>query len=158
MTRFYTALVLFLALPIAGSVCLAQADLADPAGGALRASDGQPVAIWITHVKADRRAEFESLLDKFWKAGDAAYRSGKMEEKMRAAYRGVRVLYPQAPEEDGTYTYVYLVDPYLPGANYEMLDFWRLSYPEDEARKLDQQMGETMAAPQGEIYVVQKGY
>lgn len=158
MMRFCTALVLVLLIPIAAGVCLAQTDNTDPIGATLRASDGQPVAIWITHVKADRRADFEALIEKFWKSGEAAFRSGKMNNEMRAAFRGVRMLYPQAPEQDGTYTYVFLVDPYLPGANYEMLDFWRLSYPEDEAQKLDEQMGEMMAAPQGQIYVIQKGY
>ena len=134
------------------------ADSTDSAGATIRASEGEPVGIWLNHVKPDKQAQFEEFMETFWKSGDAALAEGQMTETQTEVYRSVRVLLPQEPNEDSTYTYVFLADPLMPEAEYSLLSFLKLRHDDAEAEQIYGMFRDALARPQEGFYVQQSRY
>jgi len=84
-------------------------------------------AVWViaNYVKADKVAQFEDFNLKYLKpAGD---------EVAPDVTKTVRFLKPAKQNQDGTYTYYYLMDPALNNANYEMLPILTAKYGKEKA-------------------------
>jgi hypothetical protein len=114
------------------------------------AMQGDSVWIIINPVKADKRAEFEKFVhDIFW-AG-----AGKLSKQDQKTFRQTRILHPVEPEEDGTYSYFFIMDPLLKGANYDIMSLLTKMYGETKAKEHMKLMDEAMAGEQKSYRVVQ---
>lgn len=130
----------------------------DPYGADIRATEGEPIAIWVNHVKSNRQEQFEQFLDAFLKGADEVVKTGKGEAPDLRAYRSVRLLKPAQAEEGGTYTYVFLADPYIEGANYDILAMLKKTYSDEEAHRIFGLFEESLARSQDGIMVQQSAY
>lgn len=84
-------------------------------------------AVWVVanYVKADKVAQFEDFNLKYLKpAGD---------EVAPDMTKTVRFLKPTKQNQDGTYTYFYLMDPALKDANYAILPILETKYGKEKA-------------------------
>jgi hypothetical protein len=87
------------------------------------------------YVRADARQTFEDFVrDVLW---PAFQRSGAPGVSAPGEYllQRIRFLKPQAANEDGSYTYTFILDPLVPGVSYNVLEFLRNAYGEAEALK-----------------------
>jgi hypothetical protein len=117
-----------------------------------RATTGDTVLIAVNHVRADRRAQFEEFAQKFWEAGT---RAGALDSVQTATFRYTRTLYPTAPDSDGTFAYLFIMDPAIRGGNYDIGALLKQLFPADEASRLGRMLEESMARPQDLMKVVQ---
>jgi hypothetical protein len=65
------------------------------------------------------------------------------------------VLTPNEPEEDGTYSYILLFDPRIPGASYEPIDYLVKMYGQEKAEEYIHLFTDSMAKPQTGYVAVQ---
>lgn len=77
-----------------------------------RAGPGETVWVFVSVVWPQRREEF---LDFVREVNAPAARAVKPE-----AYATMRLLEPTQPNADGTWSFVWLMDPVLPGEDYEL--------------------------------------
>jgi hypothetical protein len=124
---------------------------AQPTASALpRAKNGDTVWVLINHVKADKRQQFEQFVHQiFWDS------SSKLSAADQQVFRQTRVLHPTAPEKDGTYSYIFLMDPYIPGGNYDIHALLNKMYGEPKASQYNKMFDETTAADQTQYLEVQ---
>ncbi|SIT93533.1 hypothetical protein SAMN05444128_3054 [Pontibacter indicus] len=107
---------------------------------------GDTVWVVINHVKPDKREQFERFVyEIFWPA------SSKLDEKAQRAFKHTRVLNPVAPEEDGTYTYVFLMDPLISGEEYWIDGLLKKMYPTKQAEEYYKLFLDALAR-EGETY------
>ena len=99
---------------------------------AARAKKGEPVVLFIYAIKADKRAQFESVIKKIREANDQLKRTKP--EYGRVA-RQTRELLPAKANADGTYTYVFLADPVVSGFEYSIADILREAFGQAESDK-----------------------
>jgi hypothetical protein len=111
---------------------------------------GDTVWVIVNPVKADKRQQFEKFVHEvFW---DQATRLSKEEHR---AFRQTRILHPTAPEADGTWSYVFIMDPLLKGINYGIEPMLIKMYGETKAQEHLKLLGETMAGEQKRYVTVQ---
>ncbi|MBS4057854.1 MAG: DUF4440 domain-containing protein [Bacteroidales bacterium] len=92
-----------------------------------RAKVNDKILIVLNHVKADKVAQFEDFYKtKLAPAGTAFNPQAK---------GTVRVQSPSGPNTDGTFTYVFLMDPYVDGLNYDINYPLEASYGPEKARE-----------------------
>lgn len=90
-----------------------------------RAQHGQPVWVSVSVIKADRRDEFSRFVREVVAPAARAARP--------AEHASVRFLEPVAPGADGTWSFVWLMDPALPGATYEVQPILEAAYGHHKA-------------------------
>jgi len=73
-------------------------------------------------------------------------------------FRQTRVLHPVKPNEDGTYTYVFLMDPLIPDADYSILNYLKKMYGEEKANEYYKMFTESLNRPQEGYKVIQSRY
>jgi hypothetical protein len=118
------------ALPLAVVAC-AVAGGAD--GVRARAQAGDTVYVIEHYVRAERRQQFEEFVETvLW---PAFQRSAARKPARGRALRQTRMWRPAAPNEDGTYTYTFVLDPVVSGESYNVLELLRETYPEEEAKQ-----------------------
>lgn len=66
-----------------------------------------------------------------------------------------RFLYPAKQNEDGTYTYVFLMDPVIEGAEYDIEILLINAYGEGKIKKYGQQWHDFLASPQVAYSLIQ---
>jgi len=71
-----------------------------------------------------------------------------MEEVELCARRHTRFLHPAEQNEDGTYTSVFLMDPLVEDADYDIVSLLTKAYGQEKAEEYVQLWGETLAGPQ----------
>jgi hypothetical protein len=114
---------------------------------------GDTVWVILTPVRADRREEFERLMETLWRRGTSF---GAQEDSVvLRTFRRTRLLRPVSPNSDGTYTYVFLPDPRVSGAEYELDSLLPRMLPPDSARAFSEQFEATLAGKQQGIVTVQ---
>lgn len=122
-------------------------------GTAIRASKGDTVWVVLNHVKSDKREQFEKFIHEiFWPA------SNKLGPAEQQAFKQTRVLHPVEPNEDGTYTYVFLMDPVISGANYSILNYLEKMYGEKKAQEYAAMFNDALNTPQVGYTLVQSEY
>ncbi len=94
-------------------------------GDQRRAVTGEPVWVCVDRIKADRRDDYRRFLDEV-KA--PAVRGVRPE-----AHRSVRLLEPTSPNPDGTWSFVWLMDPALPGEDYDAAAMFTAFYGSEKA-------------------------
>jgi hypothetical protein len=106
-------------------------------------------AVWVllNHVEAGRRAQFERFA--FAVLRPAA------ERLVSAIPARVRVLAPTRANDDGTYTYVMLPDPVLPGEDYGLAPLLERAHGEERGREHLLAFADALATPQVRYELVQ---
>ena len=115
----------------------------------LRADEGELVWIILNHVKPDKREQFEEFLEIWMQTVEKLIKEKKMDSKSAQAFRQGRTLFPTNANEDGSYTYIFLCDPWIEGVNADMLLWLNKAYPEEEAGKYLQMFRTSLMHPQG---------
>ena len=115
----------------------------------IRASQGQPMWVLVNHVKANRREAFERFVHDILRP--------MAEQTSMDQFRQTRFLHPTATNEDGTYTYVFLMDPLVVGADYTFEGFKQF-YGEEKAREYEQIWEEAFARPQEAYELIQSSW
>jgi hypothetical protein len=115
---------------------------------------GDTVWVLANAVRADRRAQFEEFAEAFYAAG---LRSPSALDSLSAAsFRQTRLLFPTAPDSDGTYTYLFIMDPRIPGADYDIGKALERLFPAAEAKRLAGLLDSSIARPQKGWLVIQR--
>lgn len=114
-----------------------------------RAEKGQRVGVALEHIKADKREQAERFLDLFWRNEDA------WPAEDQPTRVNTRLLYPTEANADGTYTYAWLFDPFVEGANYSVRTLLRKMYGEEKAAEYVQLWVDAHASDQVEHILVQ---
>ena len=112
--------------------------------------EGERMWIRINTIKADKREQFEHFVHTI------LYPAVMQVEP--AVARQVRFLHPNAPNEDGTYTYVFLMDPLIEGFDYGIEQLLKRAYGEDVGEEHDELGRETEAAPQSGYDMTQSAW
>ncbi|WP_221392042.1 hypothetical protein [Dyadobacter sp. NIV53] len=94
------------------------------------AKPGDKVWVFVNTVKADKRPQFEQFLhDIFW-AG-----AKKLGEDDQKVFLQTRILHPTAAEADGTYSYLFIMDPVIEGGNYDIKSLLTKMYGDSKAEQ-----------------------
>ena len=116
----------------------------------IRASAGEKVWVLLNHIKADKREAFEHFMQNILIPA--------AQKVAPDVYRHVRFLQPTEPNEDGTYTYIFLPDPVLPDAEYSIEELLKQAYPEEQVTEYMQRWKDSLASPQVGYEVVQTSW
>jgi hypothetical protein len=103
--------------------------------------------VLLNHVKADKRDVFERFM------GEIIMPTAERFEPN--VTRRVRILHPTTPNEDGTYTYIFLMDPVVADGEYEFERILERFYPPEQVAAYLRMWEEAMAVPQISYAVVQ---
>jgi hypothetical protein len=107
------------------------------------AVEGDEVWVAVNTIKADKREQFERwVYEIFWPAGM------KLPAQERLAFEYTRVLRPAKAYDDGTWTYLYVMDPVIPGAEYDIERLLKRMFDEARAWEYGRRVEETYARPQ----------
>lgn len=90
-------------------------------------------SVWVVtyKIRPDKRAQYEGFVTRFWKTGlDYGTRQ---DARVLAAFKKTRVLYPNRTNDDSTSTYMFIMDPVVPGAEYDIQKLLRLMLPPAQA-------------------------
>ena len=127
-----------------------ESPVADSKSGPLRAAEGDSVWVFVNHIKADKREQFERFVHEiFW---DSASR---LSEPEQLVFRQTRVLHPNQPEKDGTYSYIFIMDPVIPGGDYSIESLTKKIYGDQKAKEYLAMLEETNAREQTGYIMVQ---
>lgn len=113
-----------------------------------RAVSGERVMVIINHVKPDRRDEFESFVRDFLVPG--VKRLGETDPLAVQAHSRTRVIMPTRQNPDGTYTYLFLMDPVVAGFSYDFEDL-KAVYPAAEVDRRSAEFFDSLAEEQVHI-------
>ncbi len=104
---------------------------------------GDEVWVIVNTIKADKREQFEKFVfEIFWPGAK------KLSMADQQAFKSTRVLTPTKANEDGTYTYLFIMDPVIPGANYSIDKFLIKMFGEKKAAEYGKMFDETAVKPQ----------
>jgi hypothetical protein len=95
-----------------------------------RAKEGDSVWIYINHVKADKRQDFEKLLHEVFFDS-----SSRLSDDQRRVFQQTRILHPTQAEKDGSYSYVFLMDPVISGGEYDIEKLMEKIYGKENAKQ-----------------------
>lgn len=141
--------------PAAEPAPAAPAPAAAPAAtSAVQAAAGDTVRMFINHVHADRRQQFEQFV--LQTLTPTLDRIAATDPQVRQQRQHTRMLQPIQANPDGTYTYIFLLDPPVPGADYTFTTlFRRAGMPEEQATTHIRSFQESLARPQeARTYIV----
>jgi hypothetical protein len=117
------------------------------------AKEGDKVWVIINHVKADKRQQFEKFVHEvFWP------NASKLSQADQRLFKQTRVLHPANAEEDGTYSYLFIMDPLIEGGDYDIGSLLRKMFGEAKAEEYGKMFGETQARDQTQYMSVQAKY
>jgi hypothetical protein len=84
-------------------------------GTRLMAKAGEEVHVWAYPVKADKRKQYEHFVhDIFWPG------ASKLPAREQQVFRQTRVMHPIKANADGSYTYLFIMDPMVKGGDYDI--------------------------------------
>ena len=111
---------------------------------------GEKVLLLLNHIKAEKRGDFEHFIQSILAPA-----------VMRVApdlHDRVRALFATQPEQDGSYTYVLLIEPLMAEASYDIAEVLYKAYPSEEASVYLRIWEEAQAAPQTGYEIVQSNW
>ncbi len=121
-----------------------------------RAAPGDTLYLIEHFVRADRRVQFERfLVGSYW---PAVRRLALTDSASARVLRQTRVLYPARPNDDGTFTYVFVTDPVVRGESYNVLEQLRRVYGAAETERRYRELTESWARPFAARPYVQPAY
>ena len=108
----------------------------------LRADEGELIWIILNHVKPDKRQQFEEFMDFMNQNFEDIIKEGKASPEEAKAYKQMRILHPTQANEDGSYTYVFLGDPWIEGV--ELSKVWLRKKYSEEVQKYYQMFSDSL--------------
>lgn len=115
-----------------------------------RAIEGESAWIALNKVAADKREVFEKFI--YEVLFDKVIELGGLNELV---LNNMRILHPAGANEDGSYTYVFMADPIIPGVNYTIMHYLVQVYDEEEAKEKMKMFSESLVEPQMLIELTQ---
>jgi len=106
----------------------------------IRAAEGERMWVLLNHVKADKLEQHQHFVHDILMPA--------AEKVALAAFRHTRFLYPTEPNEDGTFTSVFIMDPLIEDADYTFLGVLTKAYGEEQAKEYIKLWEEAEASPQ----------
>jgi hypothetical protein len=116
----------------------------------MRAHEGEPMWVMLNHIRPEKRKEFEHFLHAILMPA-VAHIHPEVFSKMR-------VLHPSLPNDDGTYTYIFLMDPLVETGEYNISHILNQYYRPEQADEYLNIWDESLARPQVEYDVVQSAW
>ena len=98
---------------------------------------GEHMIVVLNYIKAEKRAQFDDYLKRF-----------QTDLRKVIPNDRTRFLKPVAANEDGTLTYVFLIQPVVKGGDYSMLSVLTKSTSKEEAERRMKQFLDCLAKPQ----------
>ena len=95
-----------------------------------RAKSGEDVWVIVTYVKEVSKPEFEQWIKEVFYP--ALYKSE--DPKTKQQLNATRWLEPSRQNEDKTWTYVWIMDPVVPNADYDILSLLNKAYGEEKGK------------------------
>lgn len=118
--------------------------------GRKTAAEGEKVWVIINHIKADKRQQFEKFIHEiFW---PMATKLGAEDQRV---FRQTRVLHPTKAEADGTYSYIFIMDPIVEGADYDIDNLLKKMYGPEKAAEYGKMFDETKVREQTQYLEIQ---
>ncbi len=114
---------------------------------ATRAQPGEAMWVLINHIRAEKRNEFEHFLH--------AILMPAVAHTYPDIYNKTRVLHPVDQNEDGSYTYIFLMDPLVRDGVYNVREILLGYYNHDEVEEYMRLWDEALLTPQIEYDVIQ---
>ncbi|HEX8530326.1 MAG TPA: hypothetical protein VF646_09900, partial [Cytophagales bacterium] len=110
------------------------------------------VWVFVDHVKADKREQYEKFIEDFWAA------STKLKGREREVFSKTRTLRPAKADADGTYPYAFLMDPVVTGGEYSIEALLVMMHGQEKGRQefqkyLDSVQGGSEQGQTGYIWV-----
>jgi hypothetical protein len=112
-----------------------------------RATTGERVWVTLNHVKADQRELHEQFVHDILRPA--------AEQVDPTTVRKVRFLHPTEQNEDGTYTYIFLMDPFVEGADYSIDNLLNQVYGDAKGQEYFQMWLDSLAEEQHGYEVIQ---
>lgn len=119
-------------LAVALLLCSGEWEARGGAQGAQTLTFEGDTAYWAVAIKPDKTADFEAVIAKL---RDGLMKSKKPERRQQAAgWKLIRLL---KPLPDGNITYVHMVNPVVPGADYTVMQVLYDEFPEERQALYD---------------------
>ena len=115
-----------------------------------RAVEGDEVWVLSNKVAADKKDIFEEFMFDI-----LIKQSQKLGGIFAQNLSQVRILRPTTINEDGTYSYIFLMDPVTKGANYNIMHYLTQMYDKEEAVEKMKIFSESLVEPQSRLIVEQ---
>ncbi len=115
--------------------------------------EGDTVWVIINHIKPDKRQQFEKFITEIlWPA------SKSLSSQDQLIFSQTRVLTPVQPEADGTYSYIFIMDPLVSVGDYSIRHLLGSAYDQQKAIEYEATFFETAARHQTWYQVIQYKY
>lgn len=114
---------------------------------------GDPIWVILNHIKADKRAQFEKFVYEILLP--AFKKNAESDPLSRNSLEQTRMLEPRQANEDGSYTYIWLMDPVVKKANYSYKSIISGVHKPEETEKYLSMLSECLDAPQVRYLVTQ---
>ena len=122
--------------------------------GRQTAKNGEEVWFVINKIKFDKKQEFDKILFGEVMPAFTEYRD-KDDEKYelnKKSLKTIRILRPTQINDDSTWTFLFIADPYIEGATYNIVPPLLQKYGEDGAQAVFDRWNDCFAAGQ-EVYL-----
>ncbi len=106
--------------------------------------------VLLNHIKTDRCQEFERFMHEIIKQIAVRSEPGVLNR--------TRILHTTGPNKDGTYTYIFLMDPVVSDRVYGFEELMSLSYPSEEIEELGKLFFESLVSSQVGYEVIQTAW
>ena len=116
----------------------------------IRAREGQDVWVILNHVRAEKREVFEHFMHEILMPALAHIHP--------ETYNKTRILHPTIPNKDGTYTYIFLMDPVVPDGVYSISGILYQFYRPELADQYMKTWKEALVSPQVEYVMTQSAW
>lgn len=113
----------------------------------IRAHRDEDMLVFLNHVRPEKCEVFEYFLHSILMPAIA--------HTHPETYNKVRVLHPSTSNKDGTYTYIFLMDPVIPDGIYNISSILYEFYRPELAKEYMKIWEEALASPQVEYDVIQ---
>jgi hypothetical protein len=114
------------------------------------AREGDSVWVLINHVKGDKKEQFERFVHEIFWDGAAS-----LSQEQQRVFRQTRILHPTRQEKDGSYNYIFIMDPVLKGANYDIGKLMEKVYGKEKAAEYGKLYDEAVLKEQTSYMMVQ---
>lgn len=116
-----------------------------PSPSSTRAAAGDTVSLIQYYVRPDGRARFEQFIqESYW---PAVRQVAQTDPARVRGFLQTRIINPVRANADGTWTYVFMLDPMVTGESYRILEMLQQVFPEQEAQQRYGAWAETWARP-----------
>ncbi len=116
----------------------------------IRAHEGEDMWVVLNHIRAEKCKIFEHFLHNILMPALAHVHP--------ETYNKIRILRPALPDKDGTYTYIFLMDPVVPDGIYNIGEIIHEFYRPEQADGFMKIWDEALASPQVEYDMVQSAW